>query len=162
MEIFVDGGCRRNGSSNAIAAASAVRKTRGTPEHKTRRLRGHGHSTNQRAEIAAISLGLEMALEKSDDLHSDPMLDITIYSDSRYAVDCLAKYAEKWTRNGWVNKRGAEVANRDLIEEALNLDEQLEQRGTVRYSWIPRSENVLADKLCNKELDAMEQGRFRR
>jgi ribonuclease HI len=158
MKIYVDGGCRRNGFSNAIAAASAVRKTRwgGKYWYKTRRLYAYRKVSNQRAELTAIILGLEMALEKFDDLDSNPNLDVTIYSDSRYAVDCMTDFIYKWTRNGWINSRGEEVANRDLIEEASDLDDRLAQLGTVTYSWIPRSENSLADRHCNEELDAME------
>jgi ribonuclease HI len=159
MEIYVDGGCRRNGFSNAIAAAAAVRKNRRGEKYwyKTRRLDGHNNVTNQRAEITAIILGLEMALERFQDLDLNPMLDVTIYSDSKYAVGCLTHFLYKWTQNGWINSRGEEVANRDLIEEASDLDDRLAQLGTVTYSWIPRSENVLADKHCNEELDDMEQ-----
>lgn len=159
MKIYVDGGCRRNGFSNAIAAASAVRKTRRGEKYwyQTRRLYAGQRATNQRAELTAIILGLEMALEKSDKLDSNPTLDVTIFSDSRYTVDCMTDFIYKWTRNGWVNSRGEEVANRDLIEEASDLDDRIAQLGTVTYIWIPRSENELADKHCNEELEAMER-----
>lgn len=158
IKIYVDGGCRRNGFSNAIAAASAVRENRwGKSWYRTPRLSRQENATNQRAEITAIIPGLEMALNRFDDLASNPTLDVTIYSDSRYAVDCLTDFVYKWTQNGWTNARGAEVANRDLIEEASDLDDRLERLGNVAYSWIPRSQNVLADKRCNEELDAMEK-----
>lgn len=78
-----------------------------------------------------------MALEKFNDLGPKPNLDITIYSDSRYAIDCMTDFIYKWTRNGWTNSRGEETANRDLIKEASSLDDRLAELGTVTYSWIP-------------------------
>ena len=46
--------------------------------------------------------------------------------------------------------------NRDLIEEASDLEEELEREGSVRYVWVPRSENVKADTAVNKALDILE------
>ncbi|RMD41206.1 hypothetical protein DV735_g3883, partial [Chaetothyriales sp. CBS 134920] len=155
MDVYVDGGCRRNGSSDAVAAAAAIRLGReGEYWHKQRRL--WDHATNQRAELTAIILGQEMVLEKYNQLDSSPRLETTIHSDSRYAVDCMNVWIYRWANNGWVNSRGDEVANRDLIQEASDLDDRLAELGSVRYVWIPRSDNELADKHCNEELDAME------
>ena len=81
---------------------------------------------------------------------------MNIYSDSRYAVDCMNVLIYKWSRNGWINSRGERVANQDLIREASDLDDKVAELGDVQYIWIPRSENDLADKHCNEELDAME------
>jgi ribonuclease HI len=35
----------------------------------------------------------------------------SIFSDSRYAVNCMNKWVYKWASNGWTNARGDEVAN---------------------------------------------------
>jgi ribonuclease HI len=159
IEIYVDGGCRRNGFSNAIAAAAAIRKERGGRRywHRQRRLSGHHNATNQRAELTAIILGLEMALEKYNELDTNPRLNVTIHSDSKYAVNCMNAWIYKWAQNGWINSRGEDVANRDLIEEASNMDDRLAELGDIKYLWIPRSENEVADKHCNQELNAMEE-----
>lgn len=154
MEIYVDGGCRGNGHPGSIGAAAAVFKKRyGGSESWTRSLPHTPTPTNQRAEITAIILALELALEKSDQLDTDPYLDVTIYSDSKYAVGCMNDWIYKWTRNGWVNAAGYEVANRDLIEEASDLDDRLKEIGDVQYIWIPREKNQLADECCNEDMD---------
>lgn len=59
----------------------------------------------------------------------------------------------KWCKNGWVNARGANVANKDLIEEASDLDDQVAELGEVVYKWIPRKENYLADEACDERMD---------
>ncbi|KAI1194869.1 ribonuclease H-like domain-containing protein [Nemania serpens] len=158
MEFYVDGGCRGNGQAWSIgAAACCLTKSHNRGyRYRTTSLPRHPTPTNQRAEIAAIIMALEWALEKYDELDSYPDLDVRIHTDSRYAVGCMDNWIYKWVRNGWVNSAGNEVANRDLIEEASDLDDKVKDLGAVRYIWVPRSENEDADRHCNEELDEME------
>lgn len=65
----------------------------------------------------------------------------------------MNEWIYKWSRNGWRNARGDEVANRDLIQEASDLDDQLKEEGTVTYTWIPRAENQDADEAANDAMD---------
>jgi ribonuclease HI len=154
MKIYVDGGCRGNGQPGSIGAAAAVVKLRfGRQKAYTRILPRYPRPTNQRAEITAIILGLELALQKFDELHTNPRLKVRIYSDSRYAIGCMTDWVYKWCRNGWINAAGNEVANRDLIETASDLDDILAKEGTVKYIWIPREQNEDADGYCNEALD---------
>jgi len=154
MEIYVDGGCRGNGQPGAIGAAAAVFKKRnGKSVAWTKSLPLYPPPTNQRAEITAIILALEQALEKLEELDTNPHLDVKIYSDSRYAIGCMTNWIYKWARNGWINAAGNEVANRDLIQEASHLDDRLKEEGDVEYIWISREENQLADRLCNEDMD---------
>ncbi|KAF2637585.1 ribonuclease H1 [Massarina eburnea CBS 473.64] len=157
MEFYVDGGCRGNGTSNAIGAAACVMRLRhGDTETWTRDLPNGYYDplpTNQRAEITAIILALEIALEKYDKLNRRPWLDVTIKSDSRYAVNCMTEWVYKWSTNGWINAKGGEVVNRDLIQKASDLDDRLKEEGDVQYVWIPRGDNMDADDACNDALD---------
>ncbi|KAK1245522.1 hypothetical protein MKX08_005151 [Trichoderma sp. CBMAI-0020] len=155
MEIYTDGGCRGNGRPWAIGAAAAAFKSRnGTyVDAWTRSLPSYPAPTNQRAELAAIILALEQALEKYQGLDTDPYLHVTIYSDSRYAVNCMTIWIHKWLQNGWTNAAGYEVVNRDLIEEAFDLGDRLGREGDLKYVWIPREKNEYADQLCNEDMD---------
>lgn len=152
----MDGGCRGNGQRDAIGAAAAAIKTRrGAYYGYTINLPLYPTPMNQRAEIMSIILGLEKALERCDELISDPCVDVTIYSDSRYAVNCMTNWVCKWFGNGWINSRGNEVTNRDLLEEALDIEAQLMMKGVISYKWIPREKNSYADRLCNERMDEM-------
>ena len=72
-EMYVDGGCRRNGYSKAIgAAACVIHMKAGRTKTWTRAIPPDENPTNQRAEITAIVLALEQALAKYDRLHSAP------------------------------------------------------------------------------------------
>ncbi|KAE8329958.1 ribonuclease H-like domain-containing protein [Aspergillus sergii] len=158
MEIYTDGGCRRNGRSDAIGAAAVVFKKRfGKCTGWTRSLPRYPPPTNQRAEITAIIFALEKALDKFERLDTNPYLEVKIYSDSRYAIGCMTNWIYKWTKNGWTNAAGNEVANRDLIEKASDLDDRLQAEGEVDYIWIPREKNQMADEMCNDDMDDQEE-----
>lgn len=154
MKIYVDGACRGNGHPGSKGAAAAVIQYRnGMQDSWTRILPYHPPPTNQRAEITAIMLAQELALEKIDELHNDPRVTITIYSDSKYAIGCMTDWVYKWRNNGWINSGGNPVANRDLIQDASDLHDRLEDVADVNYIWIPREINMDADRYCNEALD---------
>lgn len=159
MVIYTDGGCRNNGRPGAIGAAAAVVEQRfGKKVSRTESLStDQWPATNQRAEILGIIIALELALEKHRTLHTNPRLDLTIYTDSKYARDCMTNWIYKWTRNGWINAAGQDVVNQDLLKKASSLDDEVVDIGNVRYEWIPREENQLADELCNDDMDEQER-----
>lgn len=100
MKIYVDGGCRGNGQPGAIGAAAAVFQFKwGKQRAWTRVLPRHPRPTNQRAEITAIILALELALERYRNLDSYPWIDVKIYSDSKYAVNCMNVWMDKWSNS---------------------------------------------------------------
>ncbi|KAK8038937.1 ribonuclease H1 [Apiospora rasikravindrae] len=162
MNFYADGGCRRNGQAyGAIGAAAAVWEQRYRNVYRTRALPPSFYHftpkpTNQRAELTAIILALEWALERYAQLRGYPKARIRIYSDSDYAINCLTTWIWTWRRNGWQNAKGLEVANRDLLEQVLALEYQVRNLGSLRYEWIPRGQNHFADQCCNEKLDEME------
>lgn len=153
MVFDVDGGCRNNGSAQPIAAAACIRRARWRSSYMTRHLPFHPTPTNQRAELTAIIMALEWALEVYEGLNGAPYIRVTIRTDSKYVVGCMTEWIYKWRDNGWVNARGVAVANYDLIIRAADLEDELTDLGSVRYEWIPRSENEEADEYCNDALD---------
>lgn len=136
MVMFVDGGCRRNGYSNAIGAAACIIISKyGKSQGWYREIPTHLNPTSQRAELSALILALETAIERYEESHTNPYMDVTIHMDSRYAHDCITEWVYKRVGNGWKNAKGYEVANRDLIEEASDLDDRLKALGAVTYTW---------------------------
>ncbi|KAF2436602.1 ribonuclease H-like protein [Tothia fuscella] len=158
MRIYVDGACRHNGKPWAKGVSACVIKNRNSGyKGWTRLLPLNPRPTNQRTEIDAIILALEQALQRYEELNGYPSLDVLIHSDSRYAVNCMEDWVYKWSSNGWLNTRGEEVVNRDIIQKASGLDDELKELGSVSYVWIPREENGEADGLCNERLDKEER-----
>ncbi|KAI1505768.1 ribonuclease H-like domain-containing protein [Biscogniauxia marginata] len=97
-------------------------------------------------------MALEWALERYEALDGQPAARVRVRTDSRYAVGCMRDWIYQWTRNGWHNAAGQEVANRDLIERASELDDQVADLGSVEYEWVPREQNETADQHCNEAL----------
>ena len=159
MVMYVDGGCRGNGYDWAFGACACfVVKKWGWNETLSGRLQQSTHPvpTSQRAELCAIILALKHAIKERRNLEHDPYMDVTIHTDSRYAHGCMTEWYRKWQNNGFINATGHEVVNRDLIERALDLESDILNHGTVRWEWIPRSDNAVADGAVNRELDKMQ------
>ena len=159
IRMKVDGGCRRNGYSDAVGAAAVVMEqrwgrsvtwTRGIPEYSD------PTPTSQRAELEAIIFALELVLEKADELDTSPYVKVLIETDSKYVHGVMTDWSFKWRDNGWINSAGNPVANRDLIEKAVDLDAEVERNGEVKYGWIPRSENQAADTAVSDKLQEMD------
>lgn len=110
--------------------------------------------TNQRAELVAIINAFRLLKEQLREESRIPRLDIEIFSDSKYAIGCMTEWAYKWERNGWRHSDGTPVANWKLIKRTLDLEDEFLDFARVKYTWIPRSENVVADELCNEAMDA--------
>lgn len=140
MEIRIEGCCRRRYHVH------------------TKNLPLDPRPTNQRAELTAIILALREALSNYRSKGSNSEVDVTIYSDSQYAVGCMNRWLDHWLQNGWRNAAGKPVANRDLIMDASRLHDMVRsEMGDVSYVWIPREENDIADRYCNEALDRQEQ-----
>ncbi|KAI0994444.1 hypothetical protein K3495_g13738 [Podosphaera aphanis] len=155
MHIYIDGACRGNGRPGSVAAAAAVFKMpHGRQTTYSCVLPPLPTPTNQRAELTSAIIALEEALERYEHLRMSPWLNVKIFCDSKYVVGCMSEWVAKWCQNGWINAAGRTVANRDLIERASNLDDELRELGTVQYIWIPREQNFDADEACNDALDS--------
>jgi ribonuclease HI len=66
--------------------------------------------TNQRCELLAIKYALLIRA------HWFPTKPLHIYTDSKYAIECLTVYNDLWSRNGWIKTNGKSVKNQDLLK----------------------------------------------
>ncbi len=100
--------------------------------------------TNQRAELTAILRALDIAPRHRE---------VTIYTDSKYSIDCVTNWYRNWVKNGWVNSKGKAVENKDLVAEIRERIEEREQLGKVTYFiWVKghaqNEGNIAADRLA--------------
>lgn len=155
MDLWIDGGCRNNGYADAVAATAVVQMLKwGTCQVSKRAFRNQ--PTSQRAELAAATHALELAIEKQKYLGHHVFMRVTIHTDSKYLHNFETDWYDKWERNGWLNARGEAVANQNLMKEAKRLEGIINQHGQVDWIWVPREENGRADEAVNEKLDAME------
>ncbi|KAJ6571846.1 ribonuclease H1 [Mycena capillaripes] len=154
IQVWTDGACRGNGKPGSVAGAGVWFSR---PLNGSKRWLGalsqNPTPTNQRAELAGVIMALELATERRAQLDNDPFFILTIHTDSRYAIGCLTEWLARWINNGWINARGLEVVNRDLIERASDMIDEIHNGGRVDFVWVPREQNEEADRLANEACD---------
>lgn len=90
-------------------------------------LRGN-RQTNQRAELTAILRALDIAPRHRD---------ITIVTDSQYAINCVTVWFISWRRNNWMTASKKPVENRDLVESILDKIEERESlKVKTLFEWV--------------------------
>lgn len=107
---FTDGAVYHNGQSDAqcgVGVYWGVPKSRFNLS-KLVRFYDAEKRTNQRAELHAIISALEIALDEN-------VRQLTIYSDSRYAINCATIWSAKWKQNGWKTIDNRPVKNKTDI-----------------------------------------------
>lgn len=142
LTIYTDGSSLRNGAAGARAGVG-VYFGPGDSKNVSEALSGT-RQTNQRAELTAILRALDIAPRHRD---------VTIYTDSRYSIDCVTNWYKNWKRNGWVTTNKKAVENRDLIQEVRARIEEREGLGRGTYFvWVKGHNgdrgNVEADRLA--------------
>lgn len=100
--------------------------------------------TNQRAELTAILRALDIVPRNRD---------VTIITDSRYAIDCVTVWYINWRKNGWKTSAGKPVENKDIVESVLaKIEERNDLKVQTLFEWIKghanHPGNVEADKLA--------------
>lgn len=111
IEVYCDGACSGNGRRTNAGGWGAVLKHDG----RVKTISGRERDTsNQRMELLACIKALE-ATKPGD-------VDIAVYSDSAYLVNCFRqKWHVNWLKNGWLNSSRKPVENQDLWQRLLSL-----------------------------------------
>ena len=136
MTVFTDGSCLHNGRHNAICGAG-IWISAGHPLNREIRVPGHEQS-NQTGEIAAITVALQTV---------PPSVDLTIVTDSRYAIKSLTESLEHHEDTAWTG-----VPNASWIKSAAY---HLRKRSApTRIKWVKghngTTGNEEADKLASR------------
>ena len=138
--IYCDGACSGNQFKNNRGGWGAVLKYN---DYTKNLYGGERNTTNQRMELTACIRAL--AEVKAEDI------DIEIYSDSAYLVNCIQKkWYEKWMKNGWMNYRKKPVENKDLWISLLDLLAKYKVTFTKVSGHSGVELNELADELARK------------
>jgi ribonuclease HI len=114
---------------------------------------GKGKQTNQRAELMAIKIALEIARRNQK---------VLIRSDSIYFIEGITNWGFKWQRASWRKPAGIFMANRDLIDpiaELLRVKDLLQME--TKFFWVKGHSgdpgNEAADKLALQGLEVSYQ-----
>ena len=111
---------------------------------------GEFETTNNRMEMIAAINALK-ALKRSS--------PVKIHTDSKYLMDGITKWIQKWRANGWRTAARKPVKNADLWQEL----EVLLENHDVEWAWVKghsgHPENERADALANQGM-ALYKGSF--
>ncbi|CAG5158134.1 uncharacterized protein ALTATR162_LOCUS5000 [Alternaria atra] len=105
--------------------------------------------SNQRAELCAAILGLELVAKTYDKNSNSEAGAWIVATDSEYVVKGMTEWLPKWRRNNWRTSKGTKPANLDLflaLDGALATHEA--KNVTIAFWHVPREHNQLADGLA--------------
>ena len=131
LDIYTDGACSGNPGRGGYGVVMLYN------EHKKELSAGYKLTTNNRMELMAVIVGLEMLKE--------PCI-VELYSDSKYVVDSVEKgWVYGWKKRGWIKSNKEPALNVDLWERLLPLL----QKHKVTFHWVKGH----ADNLYNERCD---------
>lgn len=109
-------------------------------------------TTNQKMELKAIIEALKYAK------NNFPNEEIGILSDSAYCVNGMnQRWFDKWILNRWLNSKNEPVKNKELWQELIELDKEL----NVKYVKVKGHNgdelNEIADFEVNRAMDLWEE-----
>lgn len=116
---FTDGSCFDNGKKCAVGGIGVFFSDDSDKNISEPLSMGNGeYVTNNKCELEAVRRALDTIICKSDFHYED---FIKIYTDSKYLIDSITKWANSWSKNGWMRKNAkgqkVKVKNVELIKE---------------------------------------------
>ncbi|MNX74225.1 Ribonuclease HI [compost metagenome] len=105
-------------------------------------------NSNNQTELIAAREALNYVLEKG-------ISTSVIYSDSKYVVEGINKYLERWKQTGYRKHTGEEIANKsDWMSVDAVLNELRDKNSQVKLAWIKGHNghhgNEMADQWAGK------------
>lgn len=121
FQIYTDGSCHPNpGGPGAWAWASYLDGVLHTMQFGSTK-----STTSNKMELTAISRVVHQLPKTAK---------ATIYSDSKYAVNCLTVWPTLWRRRRWTTRKGKPIKNKRLIKRTVR---QLQLKPDLVVKWIP-------------------------
>lgn len=164
--VYVDGASRGNGKGGTPKSGYGVYYGPGDSRNAAVSLADVDDvktitPTNQRAELHALKHALGSALDSAK-LGGEKY---EIFTDSSYAKNCVDNWSKNWANNDWKNSAGKDVANKDLIEDAVGkynaINEHYKSQGEseLKITHVRGHQgiegNEQADRLANEGADKM-------
>lgn len=110
------------------------------------------NTTNQKMELKAIIEALKYAK------NNFPNEEIGILSDSAYCVNGMnQRWFDKWILNRWLNSKNEPVKNKELWQELIGLDKELNVKYVKVRGHSGDEFNEIADFEVNRAMDLWEE-----
>ena len=137
FHIYCDGACK--GNPGISASGIAVYNNNKPPTLMYGRYNANG--TNNTAELNALFKSLEIA---SKYINQDK--DIEIFADSKYAIDCISKWAYTWKEKSW-SKKGGAIKNLEIIKKAHFLFDDIKSH--IKLSHVKAHSGIEGNELAD-------------
>lgn len=132
VEIWTDGACsmpNRNGGCAAILCYKWQ-----TKEFSY----GQLNTTNNQMELKAVILGLSKLKQ---------VVNVTLYSDSKYVINGIKSWLAGWKRNGWRTADGKPVKNSELWKQ---IDELIKTKtSSILPLWVKAHDGNEMNEVVN-------------
>ena len=157
IDYFIDGSCIGNNLKNSRRTAYALVQAidRVFVYQESQLIVPPYPQTNQYAELK----GFQQAMQHIQSHHHKTQ--VTIYSDSDYAIRCITEWGPTWKSQGWKRKRGGPLEHLDIICPLVEFWELNKEYITITHiaahqtaaisRTYPFSGNTLADKLAKEK-----------
>jgi len=137
LEIYCDGACLDNPGKSG-SGLSIYSENNDNPILLYGQYVDQG--TNNTAELNALYKALSIASQSNAS-------SITIFSDSKYSIDCITNWAYKWKNNSWT-KKGGEIKNLDTIKIAHELYDSI--KNTVNIEHVKGHAGIEGNELADR------------
>jgi ribonuclease HI len=147
--IFTDGNCKRNGKTGAKGGYAVFFSDKDDSPYYNLNYSNliAKEPTNQKAELLAMQKAFEIVQDNGNIFNSK---QITIVSDSMYAIKCLTEWSKNWVRNNWKTAKGEAVKNDLILKRILELKNEVEQTVSIKFKHI-HSHTVAPSDQASKE-----------
>ena len=137
IKIFTDGSSLNNNKSDNRSGGIGVFFGINDPRNISKKL-DTDKITNQVAELLACYQGI-LTLITSQSVNNKK---IYVYTDSKYLIDSITKYAIDWEKNNWKKKKNKEISNLDLIKKIYYLYQNI----NIKFKHINSHQKEPKDK----------------
>src|SRR6056297_973883 len=122
--VYTDGACSGNQYKKNVGGWGAI--ILDDSQKVLKKISGKAKNTsNNKMELTAVIKALQYIKESIYDKEQQTSLEINLYSDSAYIVNCFKKkWIDKWQRNGWRTSSGKPVKNKKYWVALLNWMER--------------------------------------
>jgi len=157
LNIYTDGSSYPKPRKGGVGMLFVFMDENGIDEIEVERdLLGYRGATNNQMELQAPIL----ALKEVPSLNiSTRATRIVIFSDSRYVVDNFNRAIYDWSKNKWLNRDGAPIANAVQWKELIKVVKDVKMR--VEFRWVKghakNPYNKKVDKLAKSSAKGLLQ-----
>lgn len=117
-EIYTDGACSKNPGTGGYAFVILANR------REYLKMRGRKeYTTNNEMELTAIVKAIKHIVYQPMGMRSRAAeLELIVYSDSAYCINVInQRWINSWALNGWKNKDGKEIKNKELWQDMWKL-----------------------------------------